>query len=463
MEAQNNVPIGFLRVALKNPKREKVVEQRIHAGASVRELKVQIEEQYPDNPPRELITLVYAGKVLRDDAILHEVFDVQGFESASSGAASVAVHMVVRHPEQTPTTNSGLQSDTIMPAPSSARTSNTGGHVDGRMDEVENGNEGDDEDVAQERCVEDVPGIFDGRINADSESVREGAPTPGPTQRSDPTHSVRSMSSRPSGAEPNVYSAVLKASYEAALRTIMDDRAASHASGYTFIPAMIPVPQSAVAGHRRHRRRQRRNDEGANDEEEAHMGYLRAIFGPLDLNEVRDRRGLPRMPRPAGEENGPNEARNDAGNNNGNRREYQIRIHINVRMLFQLVLAGFILYQHCPPSRMLTLGLVGLFFYLSTTQLGRRALRRVLQGRQMPRENRGANGRAEPVVEQQQRHGQQPDEEQRAELEQPPRVGWLREAQSFVLSFLASLLPAADDVARMPENNGVAQGVLGVQ
>jgi hypothetical protein len=54
-------------------------------------------------------------------------------------------------------------------------------------------------------------------------------------------------------------------------------------------------------------------------------------------------------------------------------------------------------------------------------------------------------------------------QDQRERQEPPPRVGWLREVQTFVLGFLASLLPAADDAARAADNGGVAQGLFGGQ
>lgn len=85
---------------------------------------------------------------------------------------------------------------------------------------------------------------------------------------------------------------------------------------------------------------------------------------------------------------------------------------------------------------MLIIGLVGLVFYLSTTSLGHRVLGRVFQMAQ--RNNTG---------ERDQRQGAAPPN---------PPAGWLGQVQSFILGFLASILPAADDVGR---NDGNLQGI----
>ena len=449
MEAATSEPRGSLRVALKNPKREAVVEVRIRARATVCDLKGRIEQEYPDHPRAELITLVYAGKVLRDDAILSDVFELHGWSPSSQSCEDVvAVHMVVKQLEPRPSTTSAATSQALMPTPPPPDM------------ECVDGVAGDNGAVNQRSHA---PGSFDLANNA-AENRHGETPTSQDPPIPEPLVPNRPTAMRPwgSGSTTNVYTAVLKASYEAALRAIMENTSGSHASGFTFIPAMIPVPNSAIAGPRRRRARA----EG----DEALEEYLRAALGPLGANDARVRDEIRRVPRPAGRENVRNVRNNrdhgaDAENNDGNRRQYLIRIHINVRMLFQLAVAGFIIYQHCPPSRMLTLGLVGLFFYLSTTQFGRRVLRRILQGGDVERGNPAEGPQHPPPPDQQLEDHQDGRErqERHERREPPPRIGWLREVQTFVLGFLASLLPAADDAARAPDNGGVAQGLFGGQ
>ena len=453
MEAATSEPRAYLRVALKNPKREAVVELRIQATATVCDLKAHIEQDYPDHPRAELITLVYAGKVLRDDAILADVFGLAGWPpTPQSSEDVVALHMVVKQLELRPATTSTATSQTVMPTPPPPGMERVdGGASDDGAVNLRNG----------------APGSFD-LANDASENLQRETPTSRALPRSEPPIPNRSTAMRPSGSgsTTNVYKAVLKASYEAALRAIMENTASSHASGFTYIPAMIPVPNSAMAGPRRRRAR------ADGDGDEALEAYLRAALGPLGANDARIHDEIMRNPRPAGQDNVRNGRNNRqegavAENNDGNRQQYLIRIHINVRMLFQLAVAGFIIYQHCPPSRMLTLGLVGLFFYLSTTQFGRRVLRRILQGGQAERGNHEEPWQQprpdQQLEEHQERQERQDRQEQQGRREPPPRVGWLREVQTFVLGFLASLLPAADDAARAPDNGGVVQGLFGGQ
>ena len=450
MEAATSEPCaGSLRVALKNPKREAVVELRIQASASVCDLKAHIEEAYPDRPRAELITLVYAGKVLRDDVILSDVFGLAGWSpSSQSGEDVVAVHMVIKQPELRPATGSAATSETVMPTPPPPGME--------RVDDITV-----DDGVDQRNRA---PGSSD-LPHGPAENQPGETPTSRHRPRSEPLVPEGLTAARPSGSgsTTTVYNAVLKASYEAALRAIMENRASSHASGFTFIPAMIPVPISGMTGLRR--RRARADVDG----DEALEAYLQAALGPLGANEAGVRDPLLVAPRPARQgnvRNGRNHLHDgaEAENNDGNRRQFQIRIHVNVRMLFQLAVAVFIIYQHCPPSRMLTLGLVGLFFWLSTTQFGRRVLRRILQGGEAEGGNpaEGPRQRPPPGRHPEDHRGQQDQRDQpnqQGRREPPPRFGWLREIQTFVLGFLASLLPAADDAARAPGNGGVAQGL----
>jgi len=478
----------FIRVALKNPKRDDVFEQiRIEASATVCDLKARIEAEYPDHPRRSLITLVYAGKVLRDDgAVLSDVF--LGLSAQNN---TVVVHMVVKQAEQLkqleqleqvtqakpveqrPAASSTTveASETAMPTPPPPRVASVDTHGDG--DVAEN------EDAAESR----PPAVETHRRPVEAETPSSRPPTTAATTGS---------------SESAVYDAVLKSSYQAALRTIMSDTASSHAGGFMFIPAMIPVPRAAIEGPRRLR---------AQDAPEGLRAHLRPIFGAMQRgndNQNHDHHNHGRNGANVANENnnvvvdGPNLANvanvaNDAvaANNNENRnndrRHFQIRIHINLRMIFQFAVAGFILYQHCPPSRMLGLGLIGLLFYLSTTELGHRLLRRILQSgeaanpQRVERDGDGGGGgdarveRPAPAVD-----GHQPAEEQNqgrqdgaghgsppvapppapAPPPPPARRGWLREVQAFVLGFLASLLPAADEAGR-PEN--VPQDVFGGQ
>jgi len=453
MEAAASSSRDSLRVALKNPKREAVVEIRMNQTDTVCHLKARIEQEYPDRPRAELITLVYAGKVLRDDAILSDVFGLAGRSPIPQPVEDVvAVHMVVKQLELRPATTSAATSETLMPTPPPPDVE--------RVDGVA----GDNGAVNQRNQRNRGPGGFDLAANA-SENRQGDTPTSHARPNSDPAVPDQPTAMRPrgSGSTTNVYTAVLKASYEGALRALMENTSGSHASGFTFIPAMIPVPNSAMAGPRR--RRARADGEG----DEALEAFLQAALGPLGANDARVRDEIRRVRRPAGQVNIHNDRNNrhdgvDAENNDDNRRQYLIRIHINVRLLFQLAVAGFIIYQHCPPSRMLTLGLVGLFFYLSTTQFGRRMLRRILQGGDVAGVNPAEGQRPPPPGQQLDDHQDGRErQDQRERQEPPPRVGWLREVQTFVLGFLASLLPAADDAARAADNGGVAQGLFGGQ
>ena len=460
MDRERQSTERFVRVSLKNPKVDGVFDINIEANATVRELKARIEAEYPDRPRRPLITLVHAGKVLRDDGVI--LSDL--FAGSSSLDNVIVVHMVIKQLEQV-APRAVVEATAKVEAEASETAMPTPPPPERVLEYIVDIDNRDDGDVAESRppTEAEMPSAPAATVPVTQVAATAAVAT-------EATAGTR----LPASSGSTVYDAVLKSSYQAALQAIMSDTTASHAGGFTFIPAMIPVPRSAVEVPRRNRSRDGR------DAPEGHNGLrenMRPIFGPLDPNELRFRRGFRpvRHDRPNNNDNdvAVNE-RNDANNaNNNNRRQYQIQIHVNVRMIFQLAVAGFILYTHCPPSRILGLGLIGLFFYMSTTELGQRMLRRILQGNQAdygdapdrePREGDAGAVRAEPV---------RPVAEDGAIREGAPqaghapphrRVGWIQEVQAFVLGFLASLLPAADDArAGRPENAGVAQDVFGRQ
>lgn len=453
-----------ITVVLKNPKAltEENFEMDIGIDMTVGDLKRMVESDYPGNPRASSLTLVYAGKVLRDeDLVLSEIFPRDG--------GRVAVHLVIR--QTTEESSSAIQTkqrtiepddESVMPTPPA-----TGGLALGR------------ETV--------LPTHMQAR--QERESTPETILNIGESSNND---SSRARNIGGNASTDTMYDSVLRASYQAALRVIMDEGLqGSSSQGFTFIPAIIPVPQTLV-----------QNNDGENQQHFDNQYMVPMVpfsyaFPQMHLDQqdgraVRHRRrnaqdaNVRALFRAIQQENNNN---NDIGdvrarerrNQNNNPRQIQIRIHLNVRMLLQLGVVFFILYQHCPPSRFLGISLIGLLFYLSTTRLGRMLLQRLaghfnMQRRADDDQPGHVHAPAEVANADDNAHLQRNQSEQAndtgpepaAEVEQgqapppPAQPGLLREVQSFLAGFLASILPAADQ-HRNAENHGVVQDVFRAQ
>ena len=364
--------------------------------------------------------LVYGGKVLRDDNLI--VSSILPMD-----ADSVAIHLVVKQ--------SAAQAERSQDQPSTTR------HVEPPRD-------------------------------APEASISETAPSPRNTQHVGTSNEDYQGGAPPArdGFHSDLYSQVFQTVYHAALSKIIQDNTqgtCSNFQGFPFVPNIIPLQ---VVGAR---------TEGREDGQQAqavHQYIMPILPVPYVLpQQINDRRetdnALNRRRRNAEDafeaqenvramlealgrrENNANIPRVRPAGNPPRRRQIQIRIHLNMRMLLQLAVLFFVVYQHCPPSRFLTLGILGLLLYLSTTQLGTRLLQRITgylniqrqaQMQQVPGEQNNIQQQAEGNVAH--HHGNLPEhgEQQDNAAVEAPR-GLVREVLSFVAGFFASLLPAADN------------------
>jgi hypothetical protein len=158
---------------------------------------------------------------------------------------------------------------------------------------------------------------------------------------------------------------------------------------------------------------------------------------------------------------------NEQGGNNARRRQVQIRIHINMRVLLQVAVLLLIVYQHCPPGRFFALFLIGFIFYLSSTRIGKMILHRFLEHFHAHRmENRGrVDGQANNNIDRDDEGHVRPagpaGPDAPAPREQggqniarpPPGAGLIQELQAFIAGFITSLLPAAADNGALQGNN----------
>ena len=290
------------------------------------------------------------------------------------------------------------------------------------------------------------------------------------------------------GFHSDLYSQVFQTVYHAALGKIMHESSQgtySNVQGFVFVPNIIP--QQVAVGAR---------TEGREDDQEAHAvhQYIMPILPvpyilPQQANDHRETNNAQMRRRRNAEEafeaqenvramlealgrrnlaqNNANMPRERPAGNPPRRRQIQIRIHLNMRMLLQLAVLFFVVYQHCPPSRFLSLGILGLLLYLSTTQLGTRLLQRITghlniqrqgQMQQAPREQNNNQQQAEGNVAQHGGNLQEREEQRNIDAVEAQR-GIVHEILSFVAGFFASLLPAADN--RNLENNpAVVQDVF---
>lgn len=405
-----------ITVVLKNPRAlaEENFEVNVAADMTLDGLKKLIESDYPGNPSPGSLTLVYAGKVLREEGlVLSDVFPKDGDR--------VAVHMVVKSDDQMSTRD-----------------------IESRSTRTQD-----------ESMVAGPP----------LEEVREEAsiPTLGNRHEGERPSSPVNVPST-SRSSSTMYDSVLRASYQAALRVIMEEGVQGSAPpGFTFIPAIIPVPMEG----------QHRDDEQNMNPYMVPMVPLTYAF-PRAQQDHQDHVLRQRRRRDAQDENVRalfRVLREGAQNNNRdglqrrgngrNPRQIQIRIRLNIRMLLQVAVLSFILYQHCPPSRFVGIGLLALMFYFSTTRFGRMLLRRVTghfnmqrQGGDQQRPPQAGAANDPPSLER--NDDQNRDEEREPEAPEP---GLLQEIQSFIAGFFASILPAADQ-QRNADNAGVVQDVF---
>jgi hypothetical protein len=407
-----------ITVVLKNPRAltEENFEVNVAMDMTLGHLKDLIQSDYPGNPRPGSLTLVYAGKVLRDEGlVLSEVFPKDG--------SRVAVHMVIRQmvDESSPSIESHA---TRVPHESAGPSLINEAHVSSQNDV-------------------DTP-------SADTEDNVEHT-------------SSRDMPSTSSSG--SMYDSVLRVAYKAALQVIVEEGLQGSAQqNFTFIPAIIPIPRGTI--HDREEEQYFNNymvpmvpmtyalprarvdrQEQVVRRRNAREENVRALFRAIREGEDDDN-NVERIP-------GRNNQNNQNNNNNNNARQIQIRIHLNVRMLLQVAVLSFILYQHCPPSRFVGISLLGLLFYFSTTRFGRMLLRRLKGHFNMhpPDPNQQVQAQAAndtPL----------PGDEGEAGIEpEQPQPGLLREIQSFIAGFFASILPAADQ-HRNGNNAAVVQDVF---
>ncbi len=65
----------LLTLLLKNPAaRDEGLEMQVHSNITVATLKLDIQRAYSSHPPVEEQKLIFAGKLLRDDQVLDEIF-----------------------------------------------------------------------------------------------------------------------------------------------------------------------------------------------------------------------------------------------------------------------------------------------------------------------------------------------------------------------------------------------------
>lgn len=467
--------LDTVTLILKNPSQvaEDHFETSVRRDISVGDLKHRLGKEYPGNPAPDSITLVYGGKVLHEEGmILSSILP--------SDSASVAMHMVVKGAQRHEGGRSNAPSR--LPASASPRQYNGGTTTTAAANSTASTSTGNSDSTAitteysREPPSEDrMPDESNTEVHRDEEAT--------PSTSGD-------MSGR-----------VFRAAYQAALQTIMSEGSSSSPSGYVagvqsqpgmaFLAPVITLPQpvsSTTPDNARGRstedrseapqqmnqyimplipvayalpgegnapgaqamaRRRRRTDAAERD----HVAAL--------LRALRGRDVAPRQnggdTEPRGEQDQPR------------RRQVQIRIHINMRILLQLAVLFFVVYQHCPPSRVVGLVSVALLFYFSSTAVGRRMLQRLygyfnLHRAQeapapVPVEDRAEDDNLNDLPQQHPEddtnnnpvggggHGAREDGEARG-ARQP---GFLQEIQAFLAGFLTSLLPAADN--RHHDNN----------
>ena len=401
-----NVCGTMTTVVLKNPRA--LTEENFEVGVSMDmtlgDLKNIIHSSYPGNPCPGSQTLVYAGKVLRDEGlVLAEVFPNDG--------SRVAVHMVIRHDDSSVESHA-----TRLPEESAGPSMPSMG---------ENPQE----------TVSDPTPVVD-----DTEQASADVPT----------------------TSSSMYDSVLRASYEAALKVIVEQglQGSAHQS-FTFIPAIIPVPRRAVD----------------NRDEEQYLHQYMVPMVPMTYafpraQVDRQERGVRR--RGAQEQNvralfeAIREGGNDhvdnlprRNNQNNNARQIQIRIHLNLRMLLQIAVVSFILYQHCPPSRFLGIAILGFMFYFSTTRFGRMLLQRLTGHFNMQPHDHNQQAHVDnndtPLQGNTEEREEEAEQGREPEQRQP---GLLQEIQSFIAGFFASILPAANQPRNGDNNPAVVQEIF---
>lgn len=478
MRGGDGADLDTVTLILKNPSQvaEDHFETSVRRDMSVRDLKDRLGKEYPGNPAPDSITLVYGGKVLHEEGmILSSILP--------SDSASVAMHMVVKRAQRHEVGTAAASASSRLPASASPRPhrGSTTAAAAAAADSGASTSTGDSDSTATEYSHDDPS---EDRMPDESNTVVHREEEAAPSTSGD-------MSSR-----------VFRAAYQAALQAIVSEGPASSPSGYAagvqshpgmaFLAPVITLPQpvcpttadsargsstedrgeapqqvnqyimplipvayampgegNVPAAQAVARRRRRRADAAERD----HVAAL--------LHALRGRDVAPRQ------NGGDAEPRGEQGQ--PRRRQVQIRIHINMRVLLQLAVLFFVVYQHCPPSRVVGLVSVALLFYLSSTAMGRRMLQRLygyfnLHRAQeapapVPVEDRAEEDGVHALPQQHDEDninnnpvgGGEPGAREGGEAPNARQPGFLQEIQAFLAGFLTSLLPAADN--RHHENN----------
>ena len=457
-----------------------------------------------------VVQLVYAGKLLRDDSM-----DIESIVGSGREFGTVTMHMVVRETRnQQQDASVGAVERQIMDqrrikAESTSEVNNGGAFCPGERSSVE---------VDME--AEDV-GNSDARHSGPNGHVVEKSMA----KDTCASHLMPDDSSL--RTQDYMYVPVFHAAYQAAVQALVSSdqvnktgesttgrQSINHkgtnsneknASTLAFLPTVIPLPQPAFPSaipnqpwqgctegkdrSRSHKEqgtqqqekpllvpvmplpispcprqhdssniwkngpRRRRNDGQEQAETTEHvLRLLRELRGQQEQSDRIETENMNVQP-------------NDQGGNNARRRQVQIRIHINMRVLLQVAVLLLIVYQHCPPGRFLALFLVGFIFYLSSTRIGKMILHRVLEhfhAHRMENRRRVA-GQANNIID---RHdggharlgpnAPAPREQGGQNIARPPPgAGLIQELQAFIAGFITSLLPAAADNGALQGNNNM--------
>lgn len=489
-----------LRISLKNPtKLRETFEIGIDRNSTLGELRRKITLEYPGNPHPDDVTLVFAGKILpREDSVqLSTIFP----ETDSL----FAVHMVIKTesriktkenaPESSGTSERKVANSSLRVCVGSARQNNAHSkRDDGRL--VRSHDNHLSQSVGSDKGLAGV--APEGMSARGSHAQDEVCSTEIPGHARTPGQN----NGNSFGATQHpMYEQVFQAAYRAAIGAIVMD-GTRHACGtrvqpgqgqylhgwanslpsthaVAILPTVLSVPQPILP---RSVTQNPSSESQPASHNNAQNSYLMPVLpvayqvptGEDTIPTLRMRRnrsdteherrddnrqeqavGLTRMLQALREQerNAPQENRRnpDAVRANARERQIRIRIQLNLRVILQMLVLFVIVYQHCPPGRLLALSLLGLILYVSSTTFGRSLLNGIMNYFNNPRhprapqnnerEGNGAEGDHPPINNVQDGApianrpiGERPEEQ----------GGILREIQAFLAGFFTSLLPAAD-------------------
>eukprot|EP00890_Picochlorum_soloecismus_P003931 jgi/Picsp_1/4539/NSC_06760-R1_homocysteine-induced endoplasmic reticulum isoform a len=491
-------PLGVVSVILKNPTRvqQEGFKLEVTRATTLKDLKKEISMMYPGRPKPSDVTLVYAGKLLREDSM-----DIESIVGSGREIGTVTMHIVVR--EYRPDAFVG-----DFDPQGIDRSKNNGEST------AEISNKGPffaEETSSLEVEMEAEVGKEDSDVLAGHSGSGLNSHAVEESQAKDTHVSHLTSDDTSFRSQDYVYLSVFSAAYQAAVQALISSsqvkKTEENASTLAFLPTVIPLPQPAfpstipnhpwqgnsqgqyksVGSHKQQQKKpllvpvmtlpispspthyqsscswkngSRRRRIDGQDQAETTEHVLRLL---------RELRGQQEQSDRIGTENTNEVQPNDQGRNNARRRQVQIRIHINMRVLLQVAVLLIIVYQHCPPGRFLTLCLIGFVFYLSSTRIGKVILHRVLQhfhAHRMENNRQRADGQGNNNVEQGddghfRRHPVAPAPREQGDqniARQQPGAGLIQEMQAFIAGFITSLLPAAaDNGARQGNNNNMQQ------